>query len=136
MKRKQTAREGTQEPVKQEHSQQQAKKSSANSKLRSAQNSTRNARRGDRIAVATAMPSARNTWKQLEQERERELREGWSTRHHVEKRVEADDEVWEKNLNVSAQDKSKLTTITDEKESCLSPKLTRWCTRQRITRRG
>ena len=47
--------------------------------------------------------------------------------------MEANAEVWEKNLKVSAQDKSNLTTITGEKESCLSPKLTRWCMRQRIT---
>ena len=61
------------------------------------------------------------------------MREGWSTRQHVEKGVKANNEDWEMNLNVSAQDKSNLTTITDEKESCLSPKLTGWCMRQRVT---
>ena len=40
--------------------------------------------RGGVTAVATAVLSARNTWKQPEQERERVPREGWSTRQHVE----------------------------------------------------
>ena len=30
--------------------------------------------------------------------------------------MKANDEVWEKNLNVSAQDKSNLISITDEKK--------------------
>ena len=54
---------------------------------------------------------------QPERERKRELREGWSTRGNTwRQRVEANDEVWEKNLIVSAQDKSNLITITDEKK--------------------
>ena len=44
-------------------------------------------------------------------------------------RMEANDEVCEKN--VSAQDKSNLIIITDEKEGCLSPKLIGGCKRQR-----
>ena len=39
--------------------------------------------------------------------------------------MEANDEVWEKNLNVSAQDKFNLITNTDKKESCLSPEIDR-----------
>ena len=101
-----TAREGTQEPVKQEeHSQQQANMCAE-----------LHAQRADRVTA--------QQWRQRCYPRV--TRESSQSRNE---NVEANDQVWEKILHVSAQDKSSLTTITNEKESCLSPKLTRWCMR-------
>ena len=41
---------------------------------------------------------------------------------HAEKRVEVNDKVWEKNLNVSAQDKSNVIINMNLQGKCLSPR--------------
>ena len=41
---------------------------------------------------------------------------------HVKKRVEVNDKVWEKNLNVSAEDKSNVIINMNLQGNCLSPR--------------